>query len=114
MRDDDLPTPAERRVQAVLRPTNDRAAAVAGRALTPQGRPSMRLRPVLISAVTITVLIVGALMWRASPNPQPTVHIWGSGSLVVVTRDDGQRWIVDGGREPEARGNYVIVVPQSQ
>lgn len=112
MRDDDVPTPAERRVQAVLRPPNDQAAAVARRALRPGGRPSMRLRRVVISAVTLTVLIVGALMWRASPDPEPSVHIWGSGSLVVVTRDDGQRWIVDGGREPAARGHYVIVVPQ--
>jgi hypothetical protein len=112
MRDEDGLTDAERRLRAVLRPTVEGAAAVASRALAPPGRATSRRRAALMAAVTLTLLLASAVVWRASTRPQPALHIWGSGSVVVVTRDDGRRWVVDGGHEPAPTGQYVIVVPQ--
>lgn len=111
MRDDDVLTDAERRMRTVLRPTDEGAAAVASRALAPPLPATPRRRAALTVAVILTLLLAGAV-WRASTPPQPAMHIWGSGSLVVVTRDDGRRWVVDGGHAPAPTGQYVIVVPQ--
>ena len=112
MLDEEPASGAERRVRAVLQPTRDRAAAIARRALAQRAPSTVRRHAPWVAIAAVAVLIVGAIVWRGWRPAEPALHIWGSGSLVVVTRDDGRRWLVDGERQPAPRGQYVIVVPQ--
>jgi hypothetical protein len=69
------------------------------------------LRPGLLAACVVALLVIVQL-WRASAPLPPALHISGTGSVVVVTSDDGQRWVVNVQRESTARGEYVIAVPR--
>lgn len=112
MRDDEVLTAAERQVRAVLQPGDERVRGVIARALSPERVRHVRLRPRLLAAAAVALLAIGIVVWRASPPAPPTLHISGSGSVIVVTSDDGRRWVVDDRRESDARGQYVIAIPQ--
>jgi hypothetical protein len=56
--------------------------------------------------------LVIAQFWRASAPLPPALHISGTGSVLVVTSDDGKRWVVNVQRESTARGQYVIAFPR--
>ena len=72
---------------------------------------SIRLALGLLAACVVVLLVIGQL-WRASAPLPPALHISGTGSVVVVTSDDGKRWVVNVQREPAARGEYVIAFPR--
>ena len=110
MRDDDV-TSAERRLRAVLQPDDERVRHVIARALSPD-RQIHPLRPLGLLAACVVALLVIVQLWRASAPLPPALHISGTGSVVVVTSDDGKRWVVNVRREPTARGEYVIAFPR--
>jgi hypothetical protein len=110
MRDDDL-TSAERRLGAVLQPDDERVRQVIASALSPD-RQIYPLRPLGLLAACVVVLLVIGQLWRASAPLPPALHISGTGSVVVVTSDDGKRWVVNVQRESTARGEYVIAFPR--
>jgi hypothetical protein len=113
MGDDDV-TSAERRLRAVLQPDDERVRHVIAGALSPD-RQIHPLRPLgLLAAcvVAVVALLVVVQLWRASAPLPPALHISGTGSVVVVTSDDGKRWIVNVRHESTARGEYVIAFPR--
>ena len=110
MRDDDV-TSAERRLRTVLQPDDERVRQVIAGALSPD-RQIHPLRPLGLLAACVVVLLVIGQLWRASAPLPPALHISGTGSVVVVTSDDGKRWVVNVQREPAARGEYVIAFPR--
>ena len=110
MRDDDV-TSAERRLRAVLQPDDERVRHVIAGALSPD-RQIHPLRPLGLLAASVVALLVIAQFWRASAPLSPALHISGTGSVVVVTRDDGRRWVVNAQRNSTARGEYVIAFPR--
>jgi hypothetical protein len=112
MHDDDVLSGAERRLRDVLRSRDERVNMVIGRALAGPRRPR-RVGVRLLAAVTLAVIVLGALVvWRASAPRPPTLTILGSGSVIVVMSEDGRRWILNQQTEPAAHGQYVIAVPQ--
>jgi hypothetical protein len=108
---DERRTDPDRRLRELLRPSEDRVRAVITRAFSsePRRRASWRLHLVLGAAVVL--LVIGTMVWRPSSRA-PAWHISGSGAVVVVTSDDGMRWVVAGQRDADARGHYVIAVPR--
>ena len=112
MRDDDVITEGEHRLSRVLRPENERVRHVITRALA----PGPRTRPIggarLLAAALMALLVLGMVIWRASAPRPASLTISGSGSVIVVTSDDGRRWILDGRNESETRGQFAIAVPQ--
>lgn len=110
MRDDDV-TSAERRLRTVLQPDDEGVRQVIAGALSPD-RQIHPLRPLGLLAACVVVLLVIGQLWRASAPLPPALHISGTGSVVVVTSDDGKRWVVNVRREPAARGEYVIAFPR--
>ena len=110
MRDDDL-TNAERRLRAVLQPDDEGVRRVIAGALYPN-RQIHPLRPLGLLAACIVALFVIAQFWRASAPLSPALHISGTDSFVVVTSDDGRRWVVNAQRNRTARGEYVIAFPR--
>ena len=109
MRDDDL-TNAERRLRAVLQPDDERVRRVIAGALSPD-RQIHPVRPLGLLAACVVALLVIAQFWRASAPLSPALHISGTGS-VVVTSDDGRRWVVNAQHNSTARGEYVIAFPR--
>lgn len=111
MRDEDRVTEGERRLNRVLRPGDESVARVIAGALRPGQRRPRRYVGV-IGACMLAVAVAAALVWRGTaPSPAPLV-ISGSGSIVVVTSDDGRRWLIQAQQSPPARGEYVIAFPQ--
>lgn len=110
MRDDDL-TSAERRLRAVLQPDDERVRPVIAGALSTD-RQIHLLRPLGLLAACVVALLVFVQLWRASAPLPPALHISGTGSVVVVTSDDGKRWVVNVQRESTASGEYVIAFPR--
>jgi len=110
MRDDAI-TNVERRLRAVLQPDDERVRHVIARALSPD-RQIHPLRPLGLLAACVVALLVIVQLWRASAPLPPALHISGTGSVVVVTSDDGKRWVVNVQRESTARGEYVIAFPR--
>ena len=111
MRDEDRSSDGERRVNRVLRPGDDSVARVIAGAL--RASQQRRRRPVAVIGASMLALVVAAAFWwrGTAPSPAPLV-ISGSGSIVVVTSDDGRRWLIQAPQGPPARGEYVIVFPQ--
>ena len=110
MRDDDV-TNVERRLRAVLLPDDERVRRVIAGALTPD-RQIHRLRLLGLLVACVVALLVIPQFWRASAPLPPALHISGTGSVLVVTSEDGRRWVVNVQREPTARGEYVIAFPR--
>jgi hypothetical protein len=110
--DDDVLTDVERRVRAVLRPDQEQVRHVIKGALAIATAPQRQRHVRLLAAGTAALAIVVALIWRTSAPVAPVLHISGSGSVIVVTSDDGRRWVVNTQRTSEVRGAYVIVFPQ--
>ena len=111
MRDEDRLSEGERRLNLVLRPNDESVARVIAGALRPnQQRPRRSVG--VIGASMLILAIVASFLWRGSaPSPAPLV-ISGSGSIVVVTSDDGRRWLIQAPQGPPVRGDYVIAFPQ--
>jgi hypothetical protein len=112
MHDDDVLTAAERRLRRVLRSDDDRLGDVITRALSAERRIRFAARARLIVAAFVAALILGTLLWRASVRPPAALTISGSGSVIVVTTEDGRRWLVDKRNDSPPRGHYAIAVPQ--
>ena len=111
MRDEDRLSEAERRMNLVLRPGDESIARVIAGALHPSRRRPGRHVGV-IGASMLALAVAAAFLWRGNPpSPAPLV-ISGSGSIVVVTSDDGRRWLIQAQQSPPARGEYVIAFPQ--
>ena len=73
-------------------------------------RPAARQVRV-IGAVMLAFAVVAALLWRGTPPLPAPLVISGSGSIVVVTSDDGRRWLIQAQQSSPARGEYVIAFP---
>jgi ferric-dicitrate binding protein FerR (iron transport regulator) len=112
MRDDDELTAAERRLGRMLRSNQDRVNDVINRALLPQRTMRARGRARLLVAAFIALIVLGAFVWRAPAPPPAALTISGSGSVIVVTTEDGRRWVVDERNESRPRGQYAIAIPQ--
>jgi hypothetical protein len=112
MRDDDVLTAAERRLGRMLRSDDDRVGDVINRALSPERPIRSGGRARLLVAAFIALLAVGTFVWRASAPPPAALTISGSGSVIVVTTEDGRRWLVDERNKSRPHGQYVIAVPQ--
>jgi hypothetical protein len=110
MRDDDV-TNAERRLRAVLQSNDERVRRVIAGALN-SNRQIHPLQTLGLLAACVVALLVIAQFWRASAPLPPALHISGTGSVVVVTSDDGRRWVVNAQRNSTARGEYVIAFPR--
>ena len=110
MRDDDV-TNVERRLRAVLQPDDERVRRVIAGALS-SDRQIHPLRPLGLLVACVVALLVIAQFWRASDPLPSALHISGTGSILVVTSDDGKRWVVNVQRESTARGEYVIAFPR--
>ena len=111
MRDEDRSSEGERRLHLVLRPGDASVARVIARALRPsQQRPRRHVG--VIGASLLALAVAATLFWRGTaPSPAPLV-ISGSGSIVVVTSDDGRRWLIQTQQSSPGRGEYVIAFPQ--
>ena len=111
MRDEDRLSEGERRLNLVLRPGDESVARVIAGALRPgQRRPRRHLGR--IGASMLALAAAAALLWRGNtPSTAPLV-ISGSGSIVVVTSDDGSRWLIQAQQSSPVPGEYVIVFPQ--
>ena len=111
MRHEDHSSDAERRLNRVLQPDDDSVARVIAGVLRPT-RQRRRRHVAVIGASMLAFVVAAAFLWRGTtPSPAPLV-ISGSGSIVVVTSDDGRRWLIQTPQSPPARGAYVIVFPQ--
>ena len=111
MRDEDRLSADERHLNLVLRPGDEVVARVTAGALRrSQQRPRRHVG--VIGASMLALAVAVTFLWRGtSPAPAPLV-ISGSGSIVVVTSDDGRRWLIQAQQNPPARGEYVIAFPQ--
>ena len=111
MRDEDRLSEGERRLNLVLRPGDESVAQVISAALRPrQPRPRRYVGVIGMSMLALTV--AAAWLWRGTaPTPAPLL-ISGSGSIVVVTSDDGRRWLIQTQQSSPGRGEYVIAFPQ--
>ena len=110
MREEEGLSEGERRLSQALRPGDDSVARVIAVAVTRQQRPRRPVR--VMGALMLASVVAAALLWRGTaPSPAPLV-ISGSGSIVVVTSDDGRRWLIQAQQSPPARGEYVIAFPQ--
>ena len=56
--------------------------------------------------------VAGGLWWRGTAPSPASLVISGSGSIVVVTSDDGRRWLIQAPQSSPIRGEYVIAFPQ--
>ncbi len=111
MSDEDRVSEGERHLTRVLRPGDDSVARVIAGALGPhQQRPRRHVG--VMGASLLALAIAAALLWRGTaPSPGP-LEISGSGSILVVTSDDGRRWLIQAPQSPPPPGEYVIVFPQ--
>lgn len=107
------------RLRAALRATDhdEVCRRVVTRALAePHRRSRGRLKgwPMLLvaGAVVLLLALVGYGGRRAGDQPPSDVlTVTSTGALIVVTGQDGRRWIVNS--SPQRRsGNFVIVIPE--
>ena len=112
MRDENELTAEERRLGRLLRSDDDRVSDVIRRALSPERTTHARARARLLVAAFIALIGLGAFVWRLSAPRSAALTISGSGSVIVVTTEDGRRWVVDERNESRPRGQYAIAVPQ--
>jgi hypothetical protein len=111
MRDEDRLSEGERRLNLVLRPGDESVARVITGALRPsQQRPPRHVG--VIAASMLALAVAAAFLWRSTPPSPAPLQISGSGSIVVVTSDDGRRWLIQAQQSSPARGEYVIAFPQ--
>jgi len=116
MRDDDPSTDVDRHLRAVLRPEEDRVRALVAEALGagPDRRPKRRTaRLVAVLAAAVLIALAARLRWTTRPTPAP-LEISGTGSLIVVTRADGNRFVFGSPISLPIRGEYVIAFPPSE
>jgi hypothetical protein len=110
MRDTDRLSEGERRLNLVFRPGDESVARVIAGALRPS-QPRRRRHVGVIGASMLALAVAAAFLWRdTAPSPAPLV-ISGTGSIIVVTSDDGRRWLIQAQQSSPARGEYVITFP---
>jgi hypothetical protein len=109
---DDLPTNVERRVREVLQPRDEQVQRVVKSALASEQHLRARRGLRLLALGTLAVTVVLGMLWWPKAPPQPALHIAGTASLVVVTSDDGKRWLVNTRCDSNVLGEYVIAFPQ--
>lgn len=104
------------RVRAALRVDTDSYRRVVVRALAGEGVTPPRTRRgwfAVTAAVLAVLLVFAGLAWRRSANSSasPSLTVTSAGPLVVITSQDGRRWIV-GPSTTRRSGNYVLVVTE--
>ena len=114
MRDDDPLTDVERRLSRRLRGGDDAVARVIAAALAPAApRVARRRVGARVIRGSILVLVIAiAVLWRGAPRAPSPLLISGYGAVVVVTSDDGRRWLIQAQQSSHPRGEYVIAFPQ--
>jgi hypothetical protein len=112
--DDDASDQVDRRLRAVLRPheTDVRRLAVQTLSVRSPTSPNHAVRWAAATAAAVLVVLAVAL-WKGS-TPSPALDISGTGSIIVVTRPDGNRFVFQTSPGSPARGEYVIAFPQSE
>ena len=108
MHDDDVGSGVERRLRDALRPSDSRLQRVIRDALAPEQRTRSQWLGPLLAAATVALVASGVVVWRTASPPPPALSIQGAGSVIVVTSEDGRRWVVDARRGTAVRGQYVI------
>ena len=105
------------RLRGILKPPVAAIDRVVSGALRNQksGIPGPRWR---WAAITVAgPLIVAAVTWQRAGLRQPTIPVTTisrEGSMLVVQRSDGRRWLFTSPAAPRSGGHYVIVVPASE
>jgi len=108
----------ERRLHAALTPPDDVVDRVVKRSLTDEHhKPRSTRFGFVLSAAALAVVISGAttLWWQRMAHRQSVASpmtIVGDGSMLVVTREDGRRWLISPRLDRRAQGHYVIVIPK--
>jgi hypothetical protein len=107
----------ETRLRATLTPPDDAVDRVVTQALG-GGREQQRWTYLRLSAVAaaLALLAGGATVWRQRMiHRQPvasSMTIVGDGSMLIVERDNGRRWLVSPRLDRRNQGQYVIVIPE--
>jgi hypothetical protein len=106
----------ETRLRATLTPPDEVVDRVVRRALA-GGHPKPRSTYLWLSAVGAALaLLAGGAVWRQGMvRRQPaasSMTIVGDGSMLVVEREDGRRWLISPRLHRRAQGHYVIVIPE--
>src|SRR3982751_1705808 len=103
MRDEDRLGEGERRLNLALRPGDESVARViAGALRSNQKRPRRHVG--VIGASMLALAIAAAFLWRGTARSPVPLVISGSGSILVVTREDGRRWLIQSQQSSPVRG----------
>ncbi len=107
----------ETQLRATLTPPSEVIDRVVRRALAGgHQRPRSTYLQLFAVAAALALLAGGATVWRQGMvhrQPLPSsMTIVGDGSMLVVEREDGQRWFVGPRLDRRAEGHYVIVLPE--
>jgi hypothetical protein len=110
------PLEIETRLRATLMPPGEVVDRVVRRALA-GGRQQPRSAYLRLPAavVALALLAGGTMVWRQGVLRRPmasSMTIVGDGSMLVVEREDGRRWLVGPRRDRRTQGHYVIVVAE--
>jgi hypothetical protein len=107
----------ETQLRATLTPPNEVVDRVVRRALAggPQ-RPSSAYLRLAAVAAALALLAGGGTVWRQGRvHREPvasSMTIVGDGSMLVVERDNGRRWLISPRLDRRGQGHYVIVIPE--
>jgi hypothetical protein len=107
----------ETQLRATLTPKDDVVDRVVRRVLA-GGHQQPRSNYFRLSAVAaaLALLAAGATVWRqGTVRRQPaasSMTIVGDGSMLVVERENGRRWLVSPRLDRRGQGHYVIVIPE--
>jgi hypothetical protein len=107
----------ETRLRVMLTPPPDVVDRVVRRALAPEHRqPQSTYLRLAALAAAMALVAGGVTVWRQGVvQRQPvasSMTIVGDGSMLVVERDNGRRFLISPGLERRAQGHYVIVIPE--
>lgn len=114
--DDDASNDVDARLRAVLRPGDDEVRGLLARTLSARSgtRPHRRRRWAAAIAATALLIVLSAALWRGTRLAPAALDIYGTNSVIVVTRPDGNRLVFQTSAAAPARGEYVIAFPQSE
>jgi hypothetical protein len=107
----------ETQLRATLTPPKEVVDRVVNRALAGGHRQSsstyLRLSA---AAAALALLAAGATAWRqGTVHRQPvasSMTVVGDGSMLVVERENGRRWLISPRLERRGQSHYVIVIPE--
>jgi hypothetical protein len=99
----------------VLRPAEDDVRRLVRQTLAARSstRPNHAMRWAVATAAAV-VVVLAVVLWKGSRPSPAALDISGTGSIIVVTRTDGNRFVFQTSPSAPARGEYVIAFPQSE